>query len=71
MQLNNAKSLPADAAVHRVLNSKQTAEVANTSERQIRRMVRAGTFPKPIRLTDRKIGWKLSDLLAHFESRRA
>lgn len=35
------------------------------------RQVKAGTFPKPYRISDRRIAWRRGDVLAWLEARRA
>jgi predicted DNA-binding transcriptional regulator AlpA len=40
------------------------------SREHIRRLVKAGKFPPPIRVGDRANAWDKSELIAHNESRR-
>lgn len=38
--------------------------VGDMSRRTVQRNVRAGTFPKPVKISARRIGWRESDLNA-------
>ena len=42
-----------------------------TSDTTRWRQVKAGTFPKPYRISERRIAWRRGDVLAWLEERRA
>ena len=50
-------SVPADYARNRVLDSQQAADFLNLSLPHFRRLYRLGKVPKPIHITERKLGW--------------
>ena len=52
---------------HRILNSAQAAAYSGFSLPHWRRLCRAGRAPAPIRIGERKLGWRLSDLDASHE----
>lgn len=41
----------------RILKAKEVAERTSVSTAQIHRMVKAGRFPSPIKITDHRTGW--------------
>jgi len=45
-----------------ILRLPEVAEMFSLSEAAIMRKVKSGTFPQPIKLTKRAIGWKATDL---------
>ena len=54
-----------------VMRKAEVEKVLGVSSDTINRMVAAGEFPKPIRLSVRAIGWLRSDLDAWIEARAA
>jgi prophage regulatory protein len=46
------------------LSPKQVAEITSLSTRQIDRLVKAGKFPKPVPLTDRRRGFIRQEVFA-------
>jgi prophage regulatory protein len=54
----------------RVLSQREILAVLPLSRSTIWRMVQAGTFPAPIRLTPGRIGWQWSAVLAWIEERK-
>jgi predicted DNA-binding transcriptional regulator AlpA len=55
-------ALPAEAIKGRILNSAQAAEYWGVSLPHWRRLCRAGKAPHPIRIGERKNGWRLGVL---------
>lgn len=54
--------LPADLARSRVIGASEAARFLNLSLPHFRRQYRAGKVPKPIKITERKLGWRFGDL---------
>jgi predicted DNA-binding transcriptional regulator AlpA len=52
-----------------VLDSYRTAAFLGISRSSLLRGHRAGTMPKPIHITSRKLGWRIGDLAAWLEQR--
>ena len=61
--MSNKDNLPADLARLRVIGSAEAAAFCNISLPHFRRMYRTGKAPAPIRLSERKLGWRVGDLL--------
>ena len=61
--------LPSDLNQHRILDSSQSALFCGFSLVHWRRLYRRGIAPKPIRLSDRKLGWAVRDLISWIGSR--
>ncbi|WP_131196854.1 helix-turn-helix transcriptional regulator [Lichenihabitans psoromatis] len=60
-------SVPAEYARNRVLDSQQAADFLNLSLPHFRRLYRLGKVPRPIKITERKLGWPfglLNDFVA-------
>jgi len=47
---------------HRLLSSRQTAALLNCSTVHLRRLARSGKIPKPLRIGDRKLAWRASEI---------
>jgi prophage regulatory protein len=56
--------LPTDLLHDRLINTSEAAAFAGFSESHWRALVRTGRAPQPIRLSTRKMGWKISALRA-------
>ncbi|WP_046867482.1 helix-turn-helix transcriptional regulator [Microvirga massiliensis] len=65
----NLEHLPADVTRHRILNSAEAAAFWGVSLPSWRRLYRAKQVPSPIRLSERKLGWRVGDLVDALESR--
>ena len=63
--------LPPELTRHRVLDAQQSAAFVGLSTSHWRRIVRAKQAPQPIRLTERRIGWRAGDLAAWLASKAA
>jgi len=55
--------LPADLARKHVLNTAEAAGFCKLSIPHWRRLYRTGKVPRPVRLSARKYGWRLGDLV--------
>ena len=67
----DAKSitLPAEAERNRILDSTQAATFWGVSRAHWRRLYHARRVPMPIRIGERKLGWRVSDLIARLNER--
>jgi predicted DNA-binding transcriptional regulator AlpA len=63
--------LPADLARHRILDSREAASLCKFSLPHWRRLYRAGSVPKPLKLRERKLGWRAGDLTDWLAERAA
>ena len=61
--MQSLNSLPSDLARNRILDSAKSAEFWGVSTAHWRRLYRAKKVPAPIRIGDRKYGWRLGDLI--------
>jgi predicted DNA-binding transcriptional regulator AlpA len=59
MALNN---LPPDLGRNRVLDAETSATYWGVSLPHWRRLYRSGKVPRPIKIGDRKLGWRIGDL---------
>jgi predicted DNA-binding transcriptional regulator AlpA len=60
---SSVNQLPAELARHRVLDTAQSAAFCNFSVPHWRRLYRAGKVPPRVRLSSRKYGWRIGDLI--------
>jgi predicted DNA-binding transcriptional regulator AlpA len=63
--------LPPELAPHRVVSRRQLAEITGLSEATHERLDARGEGPRAIRLSARRLGYRLSDVLAWLEARGA
>jgi len=56
-------------AIEKLLPQKSVTQVTSCSRTTIYRAVRAGTFPAPVRITERRVAWRESDVQAWIQSR--
>jgi predicted DNA-binding transcriptional regulator AlpA len=61
--------LPEHLETERVLSAYQAAELMGISIATFRRLHWAGKTPPAIRLSDRRLGWRVRDLLSHLATR--
>lgn len=54
-----------------LLNVRQVADLLGVHSRSIWRMVQTRSIPAPIRLTERVVRWRLSDLREHLGDKHA
>ena len=67
----NLQQLPSDVTRHRVLDTEEAAAFCRFSVPHWRRLYRNGATPAPVRLSTRKYGWRIGDLVDWIdESRR-
>lgn len=62
--------LPAAIEPQRVLGSRQAAAFSGYHEEHWRELHRRGKTPPAIRLSSRKYGWRVSDLIAWQDSKK-
>jgi predicted DNA-binding transcriptional regulator AlpA len=63
------KPLPENLARERILDTTQTAEMYGVSVVSLRRLYRAEKIPKPIKIGERKLGWKAGTVIDDIEAR--
>jgi predicted DNA-binding transcriptional regulator AlpA len=63
--------LPAQLEAARIVSADQAAAYWGVSTPHWRRLYRAGQVPTPIKIGERKLGWRVSDLLHAIERRAA
>lgn len=63
------RTLPAELAQHRVLNTNDTARFCAVSVVHWRRLYRKGLVPDPVKLGQRRLGWRLCDLIGWLDRR--
>ena len=56
-------NIPTDLNRERLLGTEQTAEFLGMSVPHLRRLYRAKKVPDPIRIGERKYGWRLGQLI--------
>lgn len=61
--MSNAPNIPADLSRHRVIGAAEAASLCNISLAHWRRMYRTGKAPAPIKISDRKLGWRIGELM--------
>ena len=62
--------LPEALALQCVLRTKEAAKFCGVSVSHFRRLHSRCELPKPIRLGERRLGWRLGDLIAWLNSRQ-
>jgi predicted DNA-binding transcriptional regulator AlpA len=70
-KMSQISELPAAIAADAVLNSAQAARFLSLSLVHFRRLTKRGAAPRPIRLSERRYGWRVRDLRAWIEERAA
>ena len=66
---NLPPEVAADIARQRIMLAKDTAAFLGFSLPHFRRLYRAKKVPKPIRLSERKLGWRVGDCIDWLNSR--
>jgi predicted DNA-binding transcriptional regulator AlpA len=69
MSSQNKTSLPVDISKCRVLDSSQASELIGFSLPHFRRLYRAKKIPPPIRIGERKYGWRAGELIDWLNSK--
>jgi predicted DNA-binding transcriptional regulator AlpA len=67
----DAVTLPPQLEAARVVSAAQAAAYWGVSLPHWRRLYRAGRVPRPIKIGERKLGWRAVDLLAAIERHAA
>ena len=62
-------SLPDGLEQERILSAQQAAKLFGVSVATFRRQHWAGKLPPAIQLSDRRVGWRVRDLLDHLAKR--
>jgi predicted DNA-binding transcriptional regulator AlpA len=62
-------NLPPELARHRILNTADAAKFYGVSLPQWRLLYRRKAVPAPIRLSERRYGWRVGDLIDALENR--
>lgn len=65
-----AVELPPELAAHRVLTTRQAAELVGYDEVHWRKLHRQGLTPPAIELSSSRLGWLVGDLVAWLESKK-
>ena len=60
--------LPANLTPERILSVAQGAQLYGISIATFRRLKRAGKLPPPLQLSERRIGWRVRDLIEHLKA---
>ena len=65
------ENLPADVARSQIMGAAETAKFFNYSLPHFRRLYRAGKIPQPLKISERKLGWRAGDCIDFLSSRAA
>lgn len=68
--VHRLECLPLELARHRVLDTAEAADFCKFSVAHWRRLYRAKKAPAPVRLSARKYGWRVGDLIDWIEAGR-
>jgi predicted DNA-binding transcriptional regulator AlpA len=68
---NGLESLPSDLARFRILSAAESATFWGVSLPQWRRLYRQKQVPPPIKLSERRLGWRIADLMDALAARAA
>jgi predicted DNA-binding transcriptional regulator AlpA len=60
--------LPNSLTPERILSAAQAARFIGLSRPTLNRMKRAGKLPPAIRISERRIGWRVRDLIEHLKA---
>jgi excisionase family DNA binding protein len=63
--MNEGRALPNGLSHQQILTVAQTATLLGVSVPTVRRLRKAKKLPAPIRLSERRIGWRAGDLIEH------
>ena len=63
--------LPAALTADALLNAAQAARFLSLSTIHFRRLARRGAAPRPIRISERRFGWRVRDLKVWLDGRAA
>jgi predicted DNA-binding transcriptional regulator AlpA len=60
--------LPESLTAERILRAAQAAQLYGVSIATFRRLKRAGKLPPSLQLSERRIGWRVRDLIEHLKA---
>jgi predicted DNA-binding transcriptional regulator AlpA len=69
MRANNLSALSLEIERHRILDSAQASAFWGVSLPHWRRLYRSRQVPAPIKIGERKLGWRAGDLIDGLEDR--
>lgn len=69
--MNALQHLPAEIALRRVFNTREAAAYCGLSVVTFRRMHAKKAIPNAIRLSERRLGWRVGDLIEWTDARAA
>lgn len=55
--------------IDHILRRPQVEQIIGLGRSKLYAMIRDGSFPKPVRLTEKAVGWRASDVAAWLASR--
>ena len=58
-----------DIELERLMRREEVLHVCGISKTTLDEMIKAGTFPKPVRINERAAGWRVKDILGWLASR--
>jgi prophage regulatory protein len=61
--MSTVGNIPSELNRERIVGTRQTAEFLDVSVPHLRRLYRAGKVPPPIKIGERKNGWRLGVLI--------
>ena len=61
-------SRPTGVNAHRTIRRPEVQEMTGLARSTVYALVKAGRFPKPLRLGPRAVGWRLADVLEWMEA---
>ena len=62
--------IPEELAINCVLRTDEAAQFCGVSVSHFRRLYAKGQIPVPVRLGERRLGWRLGDLIDWIKGRR-
>jgi predicted DNA-binding transcriptional regulator AlpA len=68
MNSNTAIDLPDSLTPERILSAAQAAQFIGLSRPTLNRMRRAGKLPPAIQISERRIGWRVRDLVEYLKA---
>lgn len=69
--MSTLETLPPDIARRRILKARDAAAFCGLAVSTFRRMQTAGTIPAPIALSERRIGFRIGDLIDFLDCRES
>jgi predicted DNA-binding transcriptional regulator AlpA len=69
--MSESNALPNALSHQQILTVTQTATLLGVSVPTVRRLRKTKKLPQPIRLSERRIGWRAADLIEHIAAAKA